>query len=398
MPALAVVKAGVVHYHGGVCIRDLEPLLHLLALLIALLNPSPLPPCDQRPHFVDPPWVDGRQFCLELVIDDPTGGALGFTALAAAPDGTLYAARPLYGQVWALTDDDGDGLPETARPIAEGLTRPNGLAWHDGALYISGGPHLYRLRDGDLAMLVDDLPAGGGFWTGGVTVGPDDRLYVATGAPCDFCDPVDATRGAILSFDRDGGDRRVVAAGLRAPVGLTWHAGTLWVVDSARDGLYNHPADLDELNRVTEGAHFGWPGCIGANQPDPARTPAPVCADFTAPALTFPTGSRPLGLASYTGDALPALAGDLLLVLGGSYNQIALRGYALAAIRFEDGAPTGYRVLIPDDPVLGQFTLEEMNYRTSGFWPRYPFAVTVSPEGWLYISVGGGRIYALRPA
>ncbi|HLV37403.1 MAG TPA: hypothetical protein VKY59_19950, partial [Spirillospora sp.] len=74
------------------------------------MSAQELPPCAQRPTFRDPPWIDGLRYCLENVIHEPEAGELGFTALAAAPDGTLYAARPLHGQVLAITDTNGDGL------------------------------------------------------------------------------------------------------------------------------------------------------------------------------------------------------------------------------------------------------------------------------------------------
>ena len=70
--------------------------------------------------------------------------------------------------------------------------------------------------------LVDDLPSGGGFWTGGIAVGGDGRIYVATGAPCDFCVPDDPARGAVLSFALDGSDRQIVATGLRQPADLAF--------------------------------------------------------------------------------------------------------------------------------------------------------------------------------
>ena len=37
--------------------------------------------------------------------------------MAVAPDGTLYATRPYTGQVLALTDNDGDGLPDRRRRL-----------------------------------------------------------------------------------------------------------------------------------------------------------------------------------------------------------------------------------------------------------------------------------------
>lgn len=377
-------------------------LYHYTVLLLILLPFSAqaqsltIPPCDQRPQHIDPPWVDGARFCLEEVFNDESAGQLAFSALAVGEDGTLYATRPLYGQVLALTDADGDGLPDESGVLIDGLTTPNGLAFYEGALYITGGAHLYRWQANELVTLVDDLPTGAGFWTGGLAVGPDTRIYVATGANCDFCMP-DSGRGVIYSFALDGSDRQMVAEGLRQPVGLAFLNGELWVNDSARAGLFD-TANLDELNRVTPGAHFGWPYCVGAeNMPDLEGDFD--CAQAAAPVMTFPTASNPLGMAAYRGSAFPALQNNLLMVQGGSAEHVALRGFALWALHFDDaGQPAQAEALIPSETgrVVG-FSVEEMNYRTSGFWPRHPLGVAVSPEGWIYISVNGGQILVLRP-
>lgn len=371
----------------------------LAFLMTAAPHAPALPPCDQRPTHIDPPWVNAEYWCLELVIADDSGGELGFTALAAASDGTLYAARPTAGAVYELRDADADGLPESPTLVAEGLTLPNGLTYADDALYITGGPHLYRLRGGQLETLVDDLPAGTGFWTGGVAVGGDGRLYVAVGAPCDFCQPDDPARGAILSFAPDGGDRQIIARGLRHPADIAFLNGVLWTVDTARDGLFDEP-DLDELNRVTPGTHFGWPYCVGAaNRPD-WQPGAFDCVQAAPPALTLPTHSAPTGLAAYTASTFPHITGSLLVALHGSNNQAELRGYALAVVTFDErGEPEPAQIIIPEATPGGasRIPLQQMHYQGSGFWPRRPFDVAVSREGWIYVSVGGGQIYALRP-
>lgn len=363
-----------------------------------LLTARELPACDQRPTFADPPWVNGYNWCLEEVIRDESAGELGFSTLAAAPDGTLYASRPLYGQIIALTDEDGDGLPETPRVAAENLTTPNGLVYYDGALYISGGSHLYRLQDGELETLTDTIPSGSGFWTGGLAIGPDERIYVATGASCDFCTPEDPLRGAILSYALDGSDQQIVATGLRQPTDVAFRDGVLWTVDTARDGLADE-ANLDELNRVTTGANFGWPYCLGAdNHPDVLTTDFD-CSTAVPPALTFPTHSMPLGIAAYDSDTFPNAKGSLLVVLGGSSDQAHLEGYSLVTVQFDaEGNPSDYHIIIPEQtPSAGMVDLQAAHYQASGFWPRRPLDVTVSAEGWIYISVGGGRIFALRP-
>ena len=209
-------------------------------------------------------------------------------------------------------------------------------------------------------------------------------------------------RGAIWSYALDGSDPQQVASGLRQPGDVAFREGVLWTLDSARAGL--DAPDLDEVNRVTAGDHFGWPYCFGAdNQPDTLDGTF-NCADAKNPALILPTHSTPMRLETYNADALPAIKNSLLVVLHGSYNQSDLQGYALAVVRFDDdGNPTGYRVIVPEQTINPQFPpsylypLAEIQYQESGFWPHRPLDVTVSRVGWIYISVGGGQIFVLRP-
>lgn len=363
-------------------------------------NPCELWAGDLSPE-LSQPWMSPDLPCLELVIEDAAAGELAFTALAAGEDGVLYAARPREGLVFALDDSDGEGLPDTPRVIASGLTQPNGLAYRDGLLYITGGANLYRVTvaSGELETLVDDLPSGAGFWTGGVAVGEDGRIYVATGAPCDTCASIDWQgddgRGAVISFAPDGSDRRIEATGLRQPADLTFHNGELYVLDGAPSTAFD-TAYLDEINRVTAGAHFGFPLCVGAaNQP---LRPEVDCEGMIPAAYPLPTASTPLGISSYSSDAIPALTDTLLVALGGSYNRLALRGYAVIAVR---GDLSGERAVLPSNPAPDNpafaFTVEQMNYRGSGFWPHRPYDVAVSGQGWIYVSVGGGRILSIRP-
>ncbi len=357
-----------------------------------------LPVCAERPTQIDPPWINGLDWCLEEVIADDSAGELGFTALAAGPDGTLYAARPLDGQILALTDTDGDGLPENPTVIAEGLTLPNGLAYHEGALYVSGGATIYRIEDQTVEVLVDNVPAGAGFWTGGVTIA-NERIYVAVGSACDFCDTDAPGRGAIWSYALDGSDARQVASGLRQPGDVAFFNGNLWTLDSARDDATGD--NLDELNQVEDGEHYGWPYCSGADNERDWPDGAFDCAAAAKPALTFPTHSNPTGMAAYSSDTFPKIHNSLLVVLNGSYNQSWLEGFSLVAVLFDDaGAASGYRVILPEqtDPRSPPgMTLQAIHYQGSGVWPRRPIDVTVSAEGWIYLSVGGGRILALRP-
>lgn len=397
-----------------------------LTLVLLTLIPAPghsaaqeLPRCPERPDPIGLPRAEPFMWCLERVVQAPDDGdPMPWTALATAPDGRLFAARPLKGEVWLIADSDGDRLPDTPQLAADSLTLPNALTYHHGALYIAGGPHIYRLPDeGDLEILVDDLPAGTGLWTGGILITGDERIVVGISAPCENCIPAEPERAALLSFDLNGGDRRLLAEGLRHPAGLALHNGEIYVTDSARAGLVDVPW-LDELNRIDSGAHYGWPYCVGVrNAPDIGS--GFDCSTAEAPVLTFETHSRPLALASYAPyDAFPFLEGRLLAVLGGSSQRADIRGYQLVAIDLDDPAAVRVFPLFPGDfnvvtyePFLytggagySNPAMTLLNQRAAGPYPFRLYGLAISPEGWLYLSIGGlyyyeggGAILALRP-
>ena len=370
----------------------------LLLAGVVIAQPSqPDIPCYWRPTSLDKPWIGPELPCLEEVVPAGVDGELAYTSLAAGPDGTLYAARPLAGEVWALTDSDGDDLPETPRLWADGLTLPNALFadWQSGDLYVAGGPNIYRiLPNGDVTVLVDDLPAGPGYWTGGLTIGEleggEPRLFVGTGAACDSCETGETGRGAVWSFRLDGSDGRIEATGFRQPSDLTFANGAVWALDSAPASRFDTP-NLDEVNRLVTGGDYGFPQCVGADA-------SPACADTLAPTAVLPTGSTPLGLSGYPFETLPVFTDSLLVALAGSSGQFDLRGYALAQIQPDTGEVV---VRIPQPADAGgpvDFArVQDLNYRTVGFYPERPYDVAVSQQGWVYISLSNGRILAIRP-
>ena len=84
---------------------------------------SELGKCSERPSVITGAYfVDYLRWCVELVLDADDIEPLAFTALETAPDGALYATRPLSGQVVLIEDTDGDELPDSMTIFAEGLT------------------------------------------------------------------------------------------------------------------------------------------------------------------------------------------------------------------------------------------------------------------------------------
>ena len=244
--------------------------------------------------------------------------------------------------------------------------------------------------------------------SGGIAIGADERLYLAIGAPCNNCDYDEPERGAILSMNLDGSDRRVVASGLRNPADVAFFRDNLWTLDSAP--RQRERVALDELNRVEPGGWYGFPNCLGRETVGIA-TDARNCQDSNSPVMQFGSGAAPSSLAAFTHDFLPGTNDTLIVVLRGEPSQIDIVGYKVIMIHFDEAdQPVGASVLIPFRHQFGRSAylpyrdeglyweqFIHINERGFGFYPQQPLAVAVSPQGWIYISISGGRIIALRP-
>ncbi len=384
-------------------------LLMLASAAAAYAQVPQLPLCGRRPTVIRGELVtDSLRWCPEAVIHQPDIEPYSFTALAVAPDGTLYATRPRTGQVMRIHDSDGDHLPDTISDFVSGLDRPHGLVYHEGALYIAGGAQITRAAaDGALTTIAADLPAGSGFWTGGLEIADDGRLYVAIGAPCNNCAFDAPGRGAILSMALDGSDIQLVASGFRQPADIAFFRGALWTLDSAPRPPQR--AGLDELNRVISGGWYGFPQCLGADTVNIAGERG--CADSIPPAMLFGSGAVPSSLEAYPHATLPGTEDTLLVALSGDPSQTDIVGYKVIMVHFDAAdQPLGASVLLPyrresnraaylPNSADGLFwqDLIYVNEVGLGIYPQQPLALAVSPQGWIYISLTGGRIIALRP-
>ena len=180
------------------------------------------------------------------------------TALAFGPDGLLYATQE-NGRIVAI----GRGSTRP-RLLAGGFDTPLGLTWVGSTLYVSAQGYVSRLevrakKVVSQRRIVTRLPFDR-HQQDTIVLGPDNRLYLGSGATCDVCREKDPRSGAILSFRRDGSDLRIVARGLRNPFGLVFDGSTLYVSDNARDDLGDdEPAET--IVRVRAGADYGWPRC-----------------------------------------------------------------------------------------------------------------------------------------
>ncbi|HET6631393.1 MAG TPA: PQQ-dependent sugar dehydrogenase [Rhodanobacteraceae bacterium] len=265
--------------------------------------------------------------------------------MALGADGTVYVGSSRAGRIYALTDADHDGRAERVRVIASGLRDPIGVAFHDGDLYASAVSRILVWRD--IGQHLDQPPApqvvtgrlpdeghhGGRF----IAFGPDGKLYVPIGAPCNICKRKGYAR--LLRMDAHGTHWQDVARGIRNTVGFDWQPGSqrLWFTDNGRDMLGDN-VPSDELNRVDHvGQNFGYPYCHAGDVLDPKFGDDLSCAKFAAPALKLGAHVAALGMAFYDGSMFPGrYRGAAFIAEHGSWNRSKKAGYRVVAV-FIDG-------------------------------------------------------------
>lgn len=303
--------------------------------------------------------------------------------LAVGAKGTVFVGSNDAGKVYALTDANGDGVAERVRVIASGLQLPVGVAFKDGDLYVSAVSKILVLRD--IENHLDDPPApqvvNGSFPTEThhgwkfIAFGPDGKLYVPIGAPCNVCDRGKAY-AKITRMNADGSGLEDVAYGIRNSVGFDWQPGTdrLWFTSNGRD-LMGDDLPSDTLNEVTRtGQHFGFPYCHQGDTLDPEFGKGKRCADYRPPALKLGPHVASLGMRFYTGKQFPAAyRGAAIIAEHGSWNRTKKSGYRVMTVRLKGSEVVSY------EPLVTGFMRDEKA------WGR-PADVQMLPDGSLLIS------------
>jgi glucose/arabinose dehydrogenase len=235
--------------------------------------------------------------------------------------GTVFVSSLFVaGKIYAVVDKGGTREVKT---IAEKLMLPNGIEYDKGALYVATPKTITRYDDIEDHLdnppkpvlvydkLPGDIPHGWKF----IKMGPDGKLYVPVGAPCNICDP-SPEYAQIRRIDLATGATEVVARGVRNTVGFDFHprTGELWFTDNGRDWL-SEDLPNDELNRLTVfGQHFGYPYCHQGDFTDPQFGWGKTCADYVPPAVLLGPHAGTLGMRFYTGKMFPAKYHDAIFI------------------------------------------------------------------------------------
>ena len=289
-------------------------------------------------------------FAIELWarVDNARQMALGATD---EKGGVVYVGSMRAGHVHAVRFDAGYRAGKVTR-IAEDLQLPTGLAWRNGALYVAAVNRILRYDDIDRRLdhppapvvVTDSLPRETHHGWKFIAFGPDGKLYVPVGAPCNICAPGDPY-AAILRMNADGSGREVFARGVRNSVGFDWNPldRVLWFTDNGRDWL-GDDSPPDELNRAPRPAmHFGYPFCHGGDLADPEFGTRRRCDEFEPPAQKLGPHVASLGMRFYTGTMFPAeFRNQIFIAEHGSWNRSRKIGYRIALVRIKDGRAVAY--------------------------------------------------------
>jgi glucose/arabinose dehydrogenase len=227
--------------------------------------------------------------------------------------------------------------------IASGLREPAGVAFRDGALYVSAISRIVRfddierrLADPPAPVVVSDrFPTDGHHGRKFIAFGPDGKLYVPVGMPCNVCEQDPDRYGVVMRMNSDGSGLEVFARGLRNTVGFDWDPRTkeLWFTDNGRDML-GDDIPPDTLNHAPRaGLRFGFPYCHAGSLPDPEFGRLHPCSEFRPPAQNLGPHVASLGMRFYTGTQFPAAyRGRVFIAEHGSWNRSKKIGYRIVFI------------------------------------------------------------------
>lgn len=317
-------------------------------------------------------------------------------SMAMSPSGTLFVGNRNEDQVYAVRDTDGDYKADKRWVIASGLNMPNGVAFKDGDLYVAEVSRILKFKDiennlsdpGEPEVVYDQYPTETHHGWKYIAFGPDGKLYVPVGAPCNICESDEPIYASITRMNADGTDMEIYASGVRNTVGFTWHPDTkaLWFTDNGRDMMGDDVPPCEFNYAPAAGMHFGYPYCHGGTIKDPEFGDKRPCSEFTAPVQNLNAHVAPLGVKFYTGSMFPAeYKNQAFIAEHGSWNRTRKSGHLVSVVKLEDGKAAGYET----------FAEGWLNHDTQEAWGR-PVDVLVLPDGSMLVSDDkGGMIYRI---
>ncbi|HEY6907550.1 MAG TPA: PQQ-dependent sugar dehydrogenase, partial [Ignavibacteriaceae bacterium] len=265
----------------------------------------------------------------------------------------LFVGTRDYNKVYAVIDTNKDHRADKVITIAGGLNMPNGVALYGGDLYVAEVSRVLKYADIENhlqhppspVVINDKFPADTHHGWKFIKFGPDVKLYVPVGAPCNICKSEDERYASIMRMNPDGSGLEVFAHGIRNTVGFDWSPldHSLWFTDNGRDMLGDN-APPDELNRAPEiGMNFGYPYMHGADIRDPEYGVGVDLSKFTKPVKELGPHVAALGMEFYTGNMFPEkYRNSIFIAEHGSWNRTQKIGYRVTFIKLNGNNPVSY--------------------------------------------------------
>ena len=308
-------------------------------------------------------------------------------SLARGEKGTVFVGNRNEDKVYAVVDSNKDGVADEKYVIASGLRMPNGVAFQNGDLFVAEVSRILRFPNIESQLsdppqpevVYDKYPEERHHGWKYIAFGPDGKLYVPVGAPCNICDPENDVYASITRINPDGSNMEIFAEGVRNSVGFDWHPQTnvLYFTENGRDMLGDN-VPPDELNRAPKkGLHFGYPYCHAGEIKDPEFGEGRECKEFSSPAQKLGPHVAALGMKFYTGDMFPAeYKNQIFIPEHGSWNRSEKIGYRIQLVKLdENGNSTSYET----------FADGWLNEEEQDAWGR-PVALLQLEDGSLLVS------------
>lgn len=329
-----------------------------------------------------------------------------------SPSGVLHVVDMTARAVYALPDNNRDGVADTALVVASPVDSAHSIAFYRNELYVTEPSQVKRFTDSNsdgiyetMNVFISGIHSTGVFnhYTRTIlfdTVGKS--IYLSVGASCNACREQNPQRATILRFNLDGTGRSIFATGLRNAIGLALEpqTGVLWAANADRNGLgETEPEEI--ITNVPAGSFHGFPLAYSIaegnnilvkwnnfeSEPEyqamrPITRADSILFSSLKPAnVLLPAHSTPMGIEFYTGKQFPSwYRNAAFIALHGSYDQRSRK------------KAVGYNVVVmKNDYLSGRYATSDF---LTGFltdssayshWGR-PCGIGISPNDDLFVS------------
>ncbi len=348
--------------------------------VVSVNNPMQVNPKDYLDKIKLPPG-----FKIEMYAENVEGAR----SMALGAKGTLFVGtrrrgRTIPGKVYAIIDKNNDFKADEVITIARDLNVPNGVAFHKGDLYVAEISRVIKFEniESQLAappqpkVINDRFPTDP--WHGWkfIRFGPDGKLYVPVGAPCNTCERKEDIFATITRMNSDGSELEIYATGIRNTVGFDWHPVTkeLWFTENGRDEM-GDDIPPEEVNHAPRpGLHFGFPYRYGKALIDTTFKTAMREDQLQPAAIELPAHVAALGMRFYSGTSFPKeYHQQIFIAEHGSWNRSVPDGYRVSLVKLQNNRAVSYEHFATG-------WLQQNQY-----WGR-PVDVLVMPDGSLLVS------------